>query len=480
MTELFQEEESESRKADNEQIQKLFQVTNKLEPADEGDTTTPEQSLRASLQTIFANKNYRTFLATAWVLSTFNYLSSYFNLYLRAIGWEVFVIGVVLSVVSVFSSIFRLSGGYLGDIVDRKKIAVSAFFVLSIYYILIGIFLDFWILVMTLLFYSVHDLFRSGSSAYIMENVPKEHGGFALSLFTAGRGLSIISLVVFGFLEPIIGFPETFRVLYIVAGVSLFISSAVRAYFLDPSIQRQEKSQRPLFREFYYQNRKAVGLLLTAIPGLISIVVLDTISDSLFKTVALIYANEVLAIDIAGINLILVFQLLISVPLLLKMGRVSDRRGVKSAAIVVYSVMPISAALLYFAPIFPVIAPLEVINAANLLFPSLGVIFTTPFVAIVMKYVNDSLWAALVLILIRKRLPQTDTAKILSIFWVVVYILSSVGPVIAGAIYTFLVPSLVFLVVLVMNLLILIAIAKGPFGNDNTNSVEKSEINEYD
>ncbi|MCK5150277.1 MAG: MFS transporter [Candidatus Thorarchaeota archaeon] len=480
MTKLLQDEKTNASDTDYEQKQKFIQVQCKSEIVDEGETTTPEQGLRASLQTIFANKNYATFLATAWVFSSFNYLGSYFNLYLRAIGWEVVIIGGVLSFVAVCSSIFRLAGGYLGDIVDRKKIAVSAFLVLSIYYICISVFLDFWLIVITLLIYSLHTLFRSGSSAYILENVPREHGGFALSLFTAGRGLSIISLIAFGILWPMIGFPETFRLLYFIAGLCLILSSAARAYFLEPSARKQEPTQRPLFREFYFQNRKAIGLLLTAIPGLITVVVLDTISDSLFKTVALIYANEVLAIDLGGINLILVFQLLISIPLLLKMGRVSDRKGVKRAAILVYSVMPISAGLLYIAPVVPVLAPLEFINAANSLFPSLGVIFTTPFVAIVMKYVNDSLWAALTLILIRKKLPQTDTAKILSIFWVIVYVLSSIGPVIAGAIYTFLIPSFVFLVVLVMNLLILVAIAKGPFGNDSKPTTEDIDIQEYD
>jgi MFS family permease len=432
------------------------------------------------VQTILANKNYTTFLATAWVFSGFTHLSSFFNLYLRTLGWEVFIIGVVLSVVAAFSSIFRLSGGYLGDVVDRKKVAISAFFVLGVYYIFMGIFVDFWLIVIALFIYSIHDLFRSGSSAYIMENVPQNHSGFALSLFTAGRGLSILSLIVLGFLEPMLGFPVTFRLLYFIAGFCLLLSSAARAYFLDPSHQKQISSERPIFKEFFYQNRKAVGLLLAAVPGLITIVVFDTISDSLFRTVALIYAYEILAIDIAGLNLMLVFQLLISVPLLLKMGRVSDRRGVKKTAIIVYSVMPISAGLLYLAPVFPLLAPIEFVNAADTLFPSLGVIFTTSFIAIVMKYVNDSLWAALVLILIRKNLPQTDTAKILSIFWVIVYVLSSVGPVIAGAIYSFLEPSLVFLVVLVMNLLILVAIGKGPFGNANGTSLPSKDVEEYD
>lgn len=480
MTELLQEEPAtpEKNAYDCKHHQKPTRAETKTK--DEGVITVPEQDLQTSLRTIFSNKNYTVFLTTAWVLSTFNYLGSYLNLYLRALGWDVLTIGIVLSISAAFSSVFRLIGGYMGDAVDRKKIAYAAFFVTALYYIGIGIFYEFWVVIALILFISLQDLFRSGSSAYIMDNVPKEQSGFALSLFTAGRGLSIISLIVFGFAEPLMGFSESFRFMYFVAGLFLLVSTGVRVYFLDSSSQLQERSDKNLISEFFSQNRKAAALLITAIPGLISVVVLDTISDSLFKTVALIYANEELAIDIAGINLILIFQLLLSVPLILKMGRVSDRKGVKRAAIVVYSLMPVSAALLFIAPIFPYVVPADFALYFDGYAPGLGVIFSTAFVGIVMKYLNDALWWSLIIILIRKRLPQTDTSKILSIFWVIVYILSSIGPAIAGTIYTYLNPQATFLAVFILNVLILISIARGPFGNDNSIRSRESEIKELD
>ncbi len=478
MTELLHEKPDSSEKTDNLNDDKHESNTAESEIGiiDEGVATVPEQDLRTSLKTIFSNKNYTVFLTTSWVLSTFNYLSSYFNLYLRALGWDVLLIGIVLSISAGFSSIFRLAGGYMGDAVDRKKIACMAQFVTALYFIVIGVFLEFWVVVAAILMISIQDLFRSGSSAYIMENVSEEHSGFALSLFTAGRGLSIIALIVFGFVEPLLGFSEAFRFMYFIAGLCLLVSSAARIYFLDSSIQSHERTDRTLISEFFSQNRKAASLLVAAIPGLLTIVVLDTISDTLFKTVALIYANEELEIDIAGINLILIFQLLLSVPLLLKMGRITDRKGVKRAATVVYSVMPVSAALLFFALSFPYVIPEDFLPLIDSYIPGASMIFSTAFVAIVMKYLNDALWWGLIIILIRKRLPQTDTAKVLSIFWVIVYILSSIGPAIAGLIYTILSPQSTFLAVFALNILILIAVAKGPFGNNNSEQDDMVEL----
>ncbi len=435
------------------------------ENSQEGD-----DGLVRSLRTIFANQNYTVFLATSWVFSTFSYLAAYLNLYLRILGWSILTIGAVMSIIGAMSSISRLIGGYIGDISNRKRIAVAAQLVLGIYYIYVGLFVDFVLIFIALMIYSVHDLFKSGSSAFIMENVPQEHSGFAISLFTAGRGFSILGLIAFGLLEPVMGFPEAFRVMYFITGLCLIISSIGRSILLEPQEVKCVKREKTIISEFLSENVRAARLLLASIPGLVLVVVLDSLSDSFFKFSALIYAYEELSIDIAGINLMLVTQLLISVPLLLKMGRTSDRKGVKRAAFTVYCIMPISAGLLFIAPIIPYVMPAETILAIDNIAPGLSVLFSTPFIGIVLKYVNDSLWWGLIIILIRKRLPKTDTAKILSIFWVIVYVLASVGPVIAGIIYTFMTPSILFLTIIVLNVVILGAISKGPFGNGPQNN----------
>jgi MFS family permease len=468
VTELLHETASDCREHDNKEKRTVVMSGGPEEPVLPNGfyPATEEQDIRSSLRTIFSNRNYTVFLCTAWVFSAFSLLSSYLNLYLRLLGWSILLIGTVMSVVSAACSTMRLVGGYVGDIADRKRIAVAAYLILGIYYVYMGLFADFWLIFIALLIYSVHELFRSGSSAYIMQNVPKELSGFALSLFTAGGGMGIIALVAFGFLQPTLGFTTAFRLMYFVTGLCLIVSAGVRGVALESANMERVHSNKPVLSEFLSENVRAAKMLLAAIPGLVLVIVLDSLSDSFFNFAAIIYTYEDLDIDISGINLMLVTQLLISVPLLLKMGRITDRAGVKKAAMAVYSIMPISAAFLYIAPAIPYLVPLGVVDALNNTIPGLGVICTTPFIGIVMKYVNDGLWGGLVIILIRKKLPKTDTAKILSIFWVMVYILSSVGPGIAGLIYVYMTPPVLFLTIIVLNLMLLTAIAVGPFGND--------------
>jgi len=188
--------------------------------------------------------------------------------------------------------------------------------------------------------------------------------------------------------------------------------------------------------------------------------IFDSISDSFFILGALIYINVDLNIDIPSMVIMLIATLLIQVPLLLRIGRLTDRKGVKSTALLVYAIMPISAALLILAQPVPNWAPLSFSTAADTLVPGLGVIFKTSFLAVVLKYVNDTLWYTIVLVLIRQRLPSHDTSKILSLFWIVVWLSSSLGPLVGGIISEAIGILYLFVAVFILNIVILGAIAR--------------------
>jgi MFS family permease len=413
--------------------------------------------IRASLSTIFSWKNYRTYLITAWVFNAFEYLSSFLNIYL----WETIpsyvIIGAIWTILSAISALARFFGGYVGDTVNRKTLSVVSMFLMAIYHVMIGIFIDPVFIFVALVIVSSMQITKGGSSAYIMDNIPREHSGLALSLFTAGRTLSIITLAVFAFLYPFVGF-EAYRQIHLIGGVFLFGSTIARAIFLESNPQKKRMAGSKLWKSFIEENSRAFKILVKILPGMMAVCFLDAISDSFFNLGALIYINNVLQIDVQSIATMMIATLIIQVPLLLKIGRLSDRKGVKSTALVVYTFMPVSAALLIIAYWIPDWAPISVIDSANLFVPGLGVVFKISFLAVVLKYVNDQLWFVIMLILIRKRLPGRDTSKILSMFWFVIYLASSIGPFIGGVISEFVNILFLFVGVLILNMLILGAI----------------------
>jgi MFS family permease len=211
-------------------------------------------------------------------------------------------------------------------------------------------------------------------------------------------------------------------------------------------------------------------------PIVVLVVVVDAISDSLFRFGAIIYANEVLGVSISGINVIMLFTLLLTSFLVLKTGRASDRKGVRKTAIGIYCMMPISAVLLIIAPVFPYWAPTFVPNSTNSFIFGSGIIFSTPFLAIVMKYVNDALWWVVILVIVKKHLPQKDTSKVLALFMTLVYLFMSIGPLIGSLLFTFLDPSNLFGLVLLLNIMILCVLIGNNFFNDHVlNNKEKME-----
>ncbi|MGY5859182.1 MAG: MFS transporter [Candidatus Thorarchaeota archaeon] len=431
--------------------------------------------IRSSLKAVFAWKNYRVYLATAWIFNGFTYLASFFNLYLWSILQSLVVIGAIGTISAAIATIARFFGGYVGDTVNRKTLSVVSMLLMATYYLIVGLFADPLLIFVAITIYAATEITKGGSTAYIMDNIPRAHSGFALSLFTAGRSLSIITLAIFGILFPVLGF-TVFRHLHLIGAILIFVSTVIRAKYLETSPQVKRAEGSKLLRSFIEDNRRALGILLSLIPGMIIVCIFDSISDSFFKLGALIYMYEDLAIDVPSMVVMFITTIIIQVPLILKVGRLTDRRGVKSTALMVYSIMPISAVLLILAYWIPDWAPLSFGIAANSIIPGLGVIFKTSFLAVTMKYVNDTLWYTIVLVLIRKRLPSKDTSKILSLFWFIVWMSSSLGPYIGGLISEATSIMSLFVMVFFLNIIILVAIArydlttKGQSGQEITTS----------
>lgn len=415
--------------------------------------------IRASLSAVFSWSNYRIYLATAWIFNAFTYLYSFFNLYLWSIVPSLVFIGAISTVISVIGTTARFFGGYVGDTVNRKNLAAASMLIMAIYFLMIGLFTDPLLIFVALTIMVSVEITKGGSTAYIMDNIPREHSGFALSLFTAGRALSIITLAIFGILYPIFGF-VAFRQLHLVGGILLLVSTILRVIYLESSPQQGRAAGSKLWKSFIDDNKRALNTLLAVIPGMIIVCIFDSISDTFFRLGALIYMYEELFIDIPSMVIMFIVTLLIQVPLLLKVGRFVDRKGVKSTALMVYAIMPISAFLLIVAYWIPDWAPLSFSMTANSIIPGLGIVFKTSFLAIVLKYVNDALWYTIILVLIRKRLPSKDTAKILSLFWFIVWISASLGPIVGGLISEATSIMSLFVMVFILNIIILGAISR--------------------
>lgn len=451
------------------------EVSPKVPAQDDEVDAIENKGVLASLKRVFTWRNYAVYLFTSWIFSALTFgLDSFFNLYLRNIGWDYILIGVVASTSGVVAALARLVGGYVGDNYDRRSLSIVAMAMFSFHYLLIGI-TDFFIIVfISLYIYDLANIAKPGSTAFIMDNIPKSDSGFALSLFNAGRSFGIITLLVLSVLIPVFGFAPSFRLLYLFTGISLLVCTVVRDRLLVSGTGNGDRERESsLLRDFLSENANAARQLFSLVPGVFLVVIIDALSDDMFHFGALIYTNEVIGISINGITIMLLASLALSGPLILKVGRISDRIGVKRAGLTVYALMPISALLLVASSYVTFWAPVEIYILAESMWPGLGAVFTIPFVAIVLKYVNDLLWWVILITMIQKSLPRTDTAKMLAVFWFTVYVVRSIGPLFAAFVFQYSSPVLLFVVVFFMNLLILGLIHKGGL---NVNGEEEPAV----
>jgi MFS family permease len=426
------------------------------------DQDQEDLSLGASVRSLFSWKNYSVYLTTSWFITSFTYLGYFLNLYLRELGWEYVIIGLAFSISNFISTACRLVGGYVGDVVNRKHLAVIATLVVAIYNIVMGIATAFTLVFMVILFVSLLEIFKGGSTAYIMDNIPKEHSGLGISLFSStGRIVAVFVLAILAILVPMFGFGPSMRTMYFVGGVVLVVAALARAALLEGAKPEGAASTgRRHLRSFFEENKRTAVLLIGAAPGLLAVVVVDALSDSMFRFGANIYINEIVGISFEGIIIMTLSTVLISIPLLLMMGRMSDRRGVASAALVIYGFMPVCAAILILAPVIPYWMPASVVSAFESAIPGLGAIFSTPFVAVILKQVNDSLWYLILLTIVQKNLPGKDTSKILGTFWFLVFVSAAIAPYLGGLLFQYFDPQYLFLTVLVLNLIIMVTISK--------------------
>ncbi|MEM2142511.1 MAG: hypothetical protein QXS20_09960 [Candidatus Thorarchaeota archaeon] len=412
-------------------------------------------TLRQSLRSLLSWSNYRVYLVTSWVFSAFSVTDSLISLYLYQMNWEPLLIGSVFSMVAFMAAGTRLLGGYLGDVTDRKRLAVISFGMVGAYYMIMGLFTEVTFIIIALMIYSIVDLAKGGSSAYILDNIPRAHSGLGLSLFQAGKVFAIVPLVMIWSLVQSNPFPPSYRATIVLGGVAMLVCAFIRARFLSSStIDDVERSTS--LRYFLSANARAVRVLAVTMPGVLVVVVLDAISDSLFHFGALIYSSNY--VNMSGIMLTVMTPVVISVPLLLKTGRASDKYSTRRVGLAIYSMMPVSVLLLMLSSVVSHWMPMSVVSQADILLPGLGAIFALPFLGIVLKQVNDSLWWLVILTMVQKSLPRRDTSKILAVFWFLVYVCSSIGPFIGGMIYTFRPQVYLFVLVLALNLIILLII----------------------
>ncbi len=366
------------------------------------------------------------------------------------------MIGVVFTFARGTSFIGRFFSGYLGDRLNRKNLTVLTYVSAGIGYLIFGFSNNMLFIVLGIIFLSATTLFASGSAAYMLDNLPRELSGIGMGLYMAGRAFSLLGLALFGlFLNFGLPFVQAAQLMFILTGVSYLLNSVVRFVFLD-SGGRAEKLKESVLVDFIQQYKITFKVLLTAFPVFILVLLIDGISDGIYRYVNLFYVNEALGFSIGSINVMLMITLLISVPLNLKVGRFFDKHGSHKTIVLIYSFMPVTMLLLYLSQYYEYIVPINIVHILDALTPGLSVIVSTAFIGISTKSLNDILWATALNAYVRKTIPSKSVSSMMGVTSVLYNAFMLMAPLPSSIIYALYGGPILLLIIIILNTIILI------------------------
>jgi MFS family permease len=426
----------------------------------------PRKGFLASLKSVLTYGSYSVYLITSWILGVFGiimqsylmlFLRDFLEFYMPEIGLVYVTIGFIVLGYMAVELTARFFGGYIGDNYNRKWLSVLTMFISGIGMFIFAFSSGLLGLIVGSILFAGSALFASGSTSYIYEQIEPEHSGLAMGIFQTSSGFGLIGLGIVTWLLAIgVPFVLTIQIVFYVGFLCFMATAIIRAVFLaepQPIVRKQLQTNRA--RDFLKQNKNALKLLWVILPVFTVVLILDALSDGFYRFVSTFYLNEALGFSIGEISIMLIVVLAFSIPLSVWVGSFFDARGSRRAITIVYSVMPITLILLILAPLFPYWLPIPIVESLIASFPIVEPLMSTAFLAIAMKNINDILWWTLILTYLRKALPRSETAKMLSIFFIVVFLANLITPIPSGFIYTLFGALPVLSIALILNLVIL-------------------------
>lgn len=418
--------------------------------------STSDLSWWHSVKMLMANKNFRVFIITNWIMASLGVVQTFFNLYLRDLGISYILLGSLLSTMTIVTLLGTLVASYLADNYNRRNLAIITMMFNGLGFLILSFADSFELVALGLITIASSNFTSQGGTAYIFQVTDRRYGGVAVSLFMLGMLFGLGPLYAMGVMfNNGWEFIAIMRTVFFIGAVAYLFTIIIRLIWLESTSIPERAREDSIIRDFISESKRGIKLLFRVFPVFVSVIMLDAFSDSMYNFSNLFYVNETLEFNIGQIFLMVLITLAISVPLTLLLGRSFDKRGGRRITLIVYSVMPIALSLLLVAQYVKYVAPEGWILALDAIYPGLGVIFSLAFIATAMKTTNDNLWGTTISAYIQKSLPRADLGKMLGFSTLLVLIIGTIAPIFSGFIYTYFQGVPLILGAVILNFIIL-------------------------
>ncbi|TFG28463.1 MFS transporter [Candidatus Thorarchaeota archaeon] len=416
-----------------------------------------EVSWMTSVRHLMANKNFKIFVVTNWIVGSVGVIWQVLNLYLRDLGIDYIALGFLYSIMTIVILLGNLVASYLADNFNRRNLAIITMALNGAGYLILAFAISFEMVALGLLIMSASNFTGQGGTAYIMQIIDRKYGGVAVSLFTLGTVFALGPLFAMAIMFNT-GWEFVFimRVVFFTGAILFGATVIIRILWLESTPIPERDRNSSILRDFISETIRGLKLLLRVFPILVGVMMIDALSDGFYNFSNLFYVNETLEFNIGQIFLMLLITMVVSVPLTLFLGHRFDKRGGKGITIAVYSVIPIALTLLIVAQYIPFIAPDSWVLFLDTVYPGLGVIFSLAFIATAIKTTNDNLWRTVLDSYIQKSLPKADIGKMLGLSTIMVLLVGIISPIFSGFVYSLYEGVPLIIGAIILNIIILI------------------------
>ncbi len=296
-----------------------------------------------------AGKRNLIIMTISWaIMSPFTRAAGiYFSLYARSLGATNIQVGLISSLSSLVLGFSRLFGGYLCDVVGRKRLVVQMTFTLALTRLLFSIAKDWTWLLIARMIASVALLYQPAIWALMADSLPEGERGRYMALSNTISGVfGMLGPAIAAYIVKVKGIESGVRFLYFLSAIGLICGSLVRSFLIETI----PKKTKPSFRGMLKDYLKVLPLFKKEVGRVALISAMGIAFTGLIDPFIQIYAVESLEIDPAYwgfANLVASVAGLFSQPL---SGYLTDKVGRKEVVSLSFFSTSVGYLILFMSP----------------------------------------------------------------------------------------------------------------------------------
>jgi len=353
--------------------------------------------------------------------------STYYSLYILALGGTPFIIGIIDFVAFLALALVQFPGGYLADKHGRRGIIVTFTFGMALSYIIFALAPSWHFIALGVALSSLFLIYQPAMQAILADSIPpqKRGLGFSMGMFVSNLA-SILSPAVAAFLLfALHGLVPAMRIAYFIV-VGFYLAAALLRIKLTETLQVKDDgvSLASAIKDYPKAVRDGLGVWKALPRSMFYLFLTNALSSFIFAmtfSFLLVYAKEILYIDEFNWALLMMWFTACMILSALPAGKLADLVGRKKPLVA-------SWILLGAYPLLFVFGNLPLLYLAFLFFGVSNALFLAAY---------QALEADLV--------PRELRGKEVGCSQFVMYSLMAIGGLAGGFLYEYVSPLLPFI-----------------------------------